>query len=417
MRHFSTRAFLLPVLAGGLLLAGCQKELASAPEDNTPNLRSLTSAERQTVSGANDFAYRAFGALRQAKPGDNLCISPLSIAAALTMACNGADGTTKEAMKQTLGVASQTDAEVNESFQGLFSLFRGLDKRVAFSTANSVWYAKKYQLQAPFVQTNQTYFGATVQPVDFSSPSAKDAINNWVVTNTQGRIQSILDNTSEDDRLYLLNAIYFKGAWTYRFDQALSKPEAFHYEDGSTKNVSFMTLRQGRYRLHQEARLGVIDLPYGNRQFSMTLVVPQGTATLGEVASQLSSSQLAKWLAASDTIGTELHLPKFRLEYKQELKECLAQLGMGIAFDDSRADFSRMLAGNARGLAISQVKHKTYLEVSEEGTEAAAVTAVGITLTTSAGPPPALRIDRPFLFLIREKATNTILFVGQLTNP
>jgi serine protease inhibitor len=412
MLNFSTSKLWLSALAGALLLASCQKE--SAPETNTPNLRPLTGAERQTVSSANDFAYRAFDALRQASPAGNLCLSPLSVSAALTMAYNGADGTTKEAMKQTLGVASQSDLEINQSYQSLFAYFTGLDKRVTFQTANSLWYSKQYQLKAPFVQANQTYFGATVQALDFSSPSAKEAINNWVVSNTQARIPSIIDKTSADDALYLLNAIYFKGTWTYRFDPAMTKPEAFHYASGDTKNVDFMALRQGRFQLYRDAQHQVIDLPYGNRQFSMTFIVPQGTATLDEVASHLSSTQLASWLAKADTSGFELHVPKFKLNYEQDLNTCLTQLGMGVAFTD-QANFSQMLAAGP-ALQISKVKHKTFLEVNEEGTEAAAVTSVGL-VTTNAGSPPAIHLDRPFLFLLREKATNTILFIGQLTNP
>jgi serine protease inhibitor len=411
MANFSSLKPWLLTLASALLLTNCQKE--EALEDNTPKLRPLTTAERQTVSSANDFAYRAFGALRQASPADNLCISPLSVSAALTMAYNGADGTTKEAMKQALGVTGQTDLEINQSFQSLFAFFTGLDKRVTFSSANSLWHDKQYQLKAPFVQANQTYFGATVQSLDFSSPSAKNAINNWVVSNTQGRIPSIIDQTSPDDALYLLNAIYFKGTWTYRFDQSLTKPEAFHREDGSSKNVDFMALRKGRYLLHADNQQLVIDLPYGNRQFSMTFIMPQSPATLAEVASRLSSSQLTTWLAKADTAGTELHVPKFQLDYEQDLNTCLTQLGMGVAFSE-QANFSQMLASGPR-LKITKVKHKTFLEVNEEGTEAAAVTSVGIGVTSAL--PTVIRLDRPFLFLLREKSTNTILFMGQVTNP
>jgi serine protease inhibitor len=149
------------LLAGASVLASCQKQ-ESAPEDNTPNLRPLSTAERQTVSSANDFAFRAFATVRQSTSDGNLCLSPLSISAALTMACNGADGTTKAAMKQALGVAVQTDQEINESYKSLFTLLTGIDKKVEFSTANSLWYNQQYQVKSPFVQINQLYFGATV---------------------------------------------------------------------------------------------------------------------------------------------------------------------------------------------------------------------------------------------------------------
>jgi serine protease inhibitor len=404
------------LLAGASVLASCQKQ-ESVPEDNTPNLRPLNAAERQTVSSTNDFAYRAFSTVRQSAPDGNLCISPLSISAALTMACNGADGTTKAAMKQALGVTAQTDQEINESYKSLFILLTGIDKKVDFSAANSLWYNQQYQLKSPFVQTNQLYFGATVQSVDFSSSSAKNSINNWVVDKTQGRISSIIDQTQADDVLYLLNAIYFKGAWTYRFDQSQTKQEAFHLENGSPKNVDFMVLKQGRYLRYSDAQQAIIDLPYGNRQFSMTFVVPQGATTLADVAGRLNGPQLASWLAKADTASQELHLPKFKFDYTKVLNQTLSQLGMAEAFSD-KANFSQMLASGPKSLAISQVMHKTFLEVTEEGTTAAAVTSVGIVNTSVTPQPPIpMRIDRPFLFLIRERSSNTVLFVGQLTNP
>ncbi|MEJ7666674.1 MAG: serpin family protein [Hymenobacter sp.] len=405
-------AHLLP-LAGALLLAGCRHDADLQP--GSVPARPLTATERQTAGSVNDFAYREFRALRLAGPPANLCFSPLSAAAALTMAYNGADGSTRTAMQQTLGFNSVADQETNEAFQSMFALFRGLDSRVTFTAANSLWYNQNYQLSAPFVQTNQTYFGATVQGLDFAAPAAKTTMNNWVNTQTQGRIPAIVDETDKNDVLYLLNAVYFKGAWTYRFDQALTRPEPFHQEDGSAKNADFMTLFKGRYQLYQDAQQQVVDLPYGDRHFSMTFVVPQGAATLADVADRLSASQLSTWLAKADTTSAELHLPKFRFDYDTELKTSLSQLGMGLAFTD-KADFSRMVS-NSNNLSISKVKHKTFLEVNEEGTEAAAATSVQIGVN-SIGPNSAIvRLDRPFFFLIRERSSGTILFMGQLVNP
>jgi serine protease inhibitor len=253
--------------------------------------------------------------------------------------------------------------------------------------------------------------------VDFSSASAKNFINSWVVDKTQGRISNIIDQTQADDVLYLLNAIYFKGSWTYRFDPSQTKQEAFHLENGSPKNVDFMILKQGRYLRYSDAQQAIIDLPYGNRQFSMTFVVPQGAATLADVAGRLTGPQLVSWLAKADTASQELHLPKFKFDYTKTLNQTLSQLGMAEAFSD-KANFSQMLASGPKALAISRVIHKTFLEVTEEGTTAAAVTSVGIGVTSVTPQPPLpMRIDRPFLFLIRERSSNTVLFIGQLTNP
>lgn len=410
MKHFALRPALLGI-AAALLLGACQKT-DTAP-DNTPHLRPLNTAERQTLSSANDFAYRAFDKLQQAEPTSNIFISPLSISAALTMAYNGADGTTKDAMKQTLGFQPMTDLEINQSYQSLFALLGGIDSRVTFTAANSIWHAPRVQLAPAFAQTNQTYFGATVQSAPFGNPSAAATINNWVSTNTRGKITSILDYTTPDDVMYLINAIYFKGAWTYPFTPSLTRPQPFRLPGGGTRNVNFMTLARGKYLHHQDAQRQLIDLPYGNRQYSMTLIMPQNPADLSSLATSLSSAQLGTWLAAADTTSMELHMPKFSFAYDKELKQMLTQLGMGVVFGGG-ADFSRMLAGNSGGLAISGVKHKAFLEVNEEGTEAAAVTSVGVVNTSV---PPRVVVDRPFIFLIREKSSNAILFIGQLTNP
>ena len=405
----------LSLATGALLLLGCQKQpVAPAPGANEPNLRPLTGAEKSTVASANDFAFRAFGALRGgAAAAENLCISPLSISAALTMAYNGADAGTKADIKQTLGFAAHTDAEINEAYKGLFALLTGIDSKVTFTTANSIWHGQQYQLQVPFVQQNQTYFGATVQGVNFASPTAKDAINSWVTTQTRGKITSIVQRTSFDDVMYLVNALYFKGSWTYRFDPQRTQRAPFVLDNGQTRTVDMMNLHNGKYRRYADAQQQVIDLPYGNRQFSMTLVVPRGTSTLAAVAGRLTGPQLTTWLAAADTSRLQLQLPKFRLEYEQELRESLTQLGMGVAFSN-QANFSRMLANSTSPLAITAVRHKTFLEVNEEGTEAAAVTAVGIGVTSV---PEIVQVNRPFFFLIREKASNAILFIGQVTNP
>lgn len=414
MLSSSFKAALLSLGIGTLLLLGCQQQaITPAPAPDVPGARPLTGAEVSTVTSANDFAFRAFATLRRGAEHQNLCLSPLSLSAALTMTYNGADGTTKQAIRQTLGFGPQTDTEINDAYQGLFRRLTSLDPAVTFTTANSLWHGQPYQMQASFVQQNQTAFGATVRGLDFTSPTAKDELNRWVSTQTQGKITSIVDQTTPDDVLYLLNALYCKGTWTYRFDPQQTRPGLFRRDDGSTTTAEFMHLTQGRYLRYADARQQVIDLPYGNRQYSMTLVVPQGQTTLADVTRALSRAQLASWLAAADTTGLELRLPKFRLEYKRELQDVLTHLGMGVAFS-SQANFSRMLAGGPINLAISNVTHKTFLEVNEEGTTAAAVTAVGI-VTNSL--PPVVAVDRPFVFLLREKSSNAILFIGQVTHP
>ena len=396
-----------------VLFVSCQKDSANFPKDNTPNLRPITVQEAKTVTSSNNFAFRLFGALQPEQPNQNLFVSPLSISSALTMAWNGADGTTKAAMQQTLGFSPQTDEEINQSFKSLQELLTGLDKQVNFTTANSIWHAQQYELQAAFVQQNKNYFDATVQKLDFNSPTAKNTINDWVKDKTQGKINDIVQEIRQDHVMFLVNALYFKGTWTYPFDKKLTQKAPFRQENGSTSQVDFMTLKNGKYLYYQDASKQIIDLPYGNRQFSMTIIVPNGQHTVSNLTQELNADQLASWLTKADTAKLELRLPKFKLEYKKELQETLKQLGMGEAFSE-KANFSRMIAGTTSNLAISEVMHKTFLEVNEEGTEAAAATSVGIVVTSL---PPTIQVDRPFIFLIREKSTNAIIFIGQLMNP
>ncbi|WP_242920760.1 serpin family protein [Pontibacter liquoris] len=411
MNRFARKFFLLPGIAAAavLLFSGCQQDELT---ESSPTMRPLTVQEQKTVASTNDFAFRSFSKLRQEEGAKNIFISPLSISMALSMAYNGADAATKEAMHQTLGFEPATDEELNTAFRNLTSLLKGLDKQVVFTSANSLWYSNRYQLQEPFVKTNQTYFDATVQGLDFASAGAKDQINSWVKTKTNGKIENIVEQIRPEDVLFLINAIYFKGTWTYPFDKKLTRPGLFYLENGSTITHDFMTMKNGTYRYYQDAGKELIDLPYGNQQYSMTMLVPKAGHTVQELVQELNPTTLATWLAAADTTTLELVMPKFKLAYEKELNNMLTQLGMGIAFSD-QADFSRMVAGQAN-LAISKVKHKAFVEVNEEGTEAAAATSVGISLTSL---PPTIRIDRPFVFLIREKSSNAILFMGQLMQP
>ncbi|OON67258.1 serpin family protein [Hymenobacter sp. CRA2] len=402
-------------VTSAVLLTACQKEVAgpAADDNNTPNLRPLTETEMQTLGSANDFAFRSFARLQAQAPADNVFISPLSISAALTMAYNGADGTTKTAMRDALGFAPLTDTQINQAYQSLNQLLSGIDKKVTFTSANSLWHGQQYQLQAPFVQQNTTYFDAKVQGLDFGNPTAaKAVINTWVEEKTNGKIKDLVKTITPSHVLFLINAIYFKGSWTTGFDRQLTRTASFTLPNGSTKPVEMMQLRNGQYALYQDATKQVIDLPYGNRQFSMTLVLPKGTATVQDVVAGLSSQSLSTWLAGAFPSSIDLFLPKFKLEYETNLNQTLTQMGMGVAFTQ-QANFSRMLTGQ-QNLAISEVLHKTFVEVNEEGTEAAAATSVGITTTSV---PPSVRFDRPFVFLIREKSSNAILFIGQLTNP
>lgn len=393
------------------VFSGCKKEMVDEGP-NTPNIRPLTVQEQKTVSSSNDFAFRSFAELSREAQEDNIFISPLSISMALTMTYNGADVETKEAIRQALGLELSSDEEINKSFKDLAVLLQGIDKKVIFTSANSLWHSNMVRLQGPFVQTNKTYFDATVQGLDFASPAAVDQINNWVKNKTNDKIDKIIEEIRRDQVLFLINAIYFKGTWTYPFDKSLTKPGQFQLENGSSITHDFMSMKKGEYLHYRDNSVDMIDLPYGNEQYSMTIVMPSGDNKVQDIIPLLNPTSLNTWLAQGQKIGKELQMPKFKMEYEKQLNAMLIKLGMGVAFTGG-ANFSRMIEGHSN-LAISEVKHKTFVEVNEEGTEAAAVTSVGIELTSM---PSAYRVDRPFVFMIREKSSGAILFIGKLMQP
>src|SRR6266545_2492520 len=407
----------LPAIPLVLLAVGCAKDPVGPPPRITALPRALTTQEAQLIEADNRFAIKllkqATADTRDTLP--NLFVSPLSVAMALAMTYNGAAGTTEDSMRATLELDGMSVAEVNESYRSLIELLRQLDPHVRFQIANSIWYKEGYTIEQPFLDANRTYYDATVSALDFASPDATATINAWVNTETNGKIDKIVDVIPDGMRLYLIDAIHFKGDWTKQFDPKLTQPRSFLLPDGSSVNVPTMT-----YGLAVDLRLAyhpnavVVDLPYGGTPFSMTIVLPRDTSNVDHLVDGLTPEQWHEWTDNLHTGEAELYLPKFKLTNDLGLIPTLAALGMGIAFgcEPLTADFTRIHTPSE--LCITEVKHKSYVDVNEEGTEAAAVTSVGVGLTSV---PPAIRIDRPFIFALRENLSGTILFMGVIRHP
>lgn len=405
----------------GLLVFACANEPA-APEAAPPRItalpRALTASEQRLIDADNRLAIKLVRRLsietRDTLP--NLFISPLSVAMALAMTYNGAAGTTEAAMRTTLELDSMSLVEVNEANRSLIALLRNLDPKVHFQLANSIWYRLGLSFEQPFLDATRSYFDARVEGLDFSSPSAPKTINDWVSQNTQGLIPEIVPaQIPSDIVMYLMNAIYFKGDWTQQFDKARTEPRPFQLADGSSVDVPTMTYAdKGNILRAWTPTALVVDLPYGGGAFSMTIVLPNQGITVDDVVGSLTLDQWHNWIAGLDSSRAEVFLPKFRLENKFTLNDALKALGMEVAFQPYVADFRRMRQAN--DLYISRVLHNTYVDVNEEGTEAAAVTAVEVGLVCVCEPPP-VRIDRPFLFALRENLSGTILFLGVIRHP
>ncbi len=385
----------------------------------TEPIRELSSAETELVEADNSFGLKLFKEINAEETESNVFISPLSISMALGMTYNGAAGSTEEAMRTTLEFGDLSMDEINESYKSLIELLRSIDSDVEFNIANSIWYRDDFTFEQDFFERCRDYFDARVSPLDFSqSIAAKDTMNNWVDENTNGKIKQIVDNVDPlTDVMFLINAMYFNGTWTYQFNEEDTKEDTFYLPGGETKICKMMEVRS-YFKFFEDSAIQAIDIPYGNGNYSMTVILPQEDQDIDLMITGLTNSQWDEWMDSFTEDSVNLFLPKLKLEYKIKdlLKEVLTNLGMGIAFDDEEADFTGMYEpGN---IFIDRIIHKTFLEVDEEGTEAAAATVVGMALTSIEGETyPVIRVDRSFLFAIRENHSGTILFIGKIINP
>jgi serpin B len=403
----------LALTALAVLTAACS---ASTPPNKPPALitqlpRSLSAAEGRVRGAANRFTFALFGRLGQAQRGSNVFVSPLSASMALAMTMNGAAGSTLDQMRSTLALGDAPPEEINRGYEGLITLLRGLDRAVEFRIANSIWHERTFPFHRSFFDAVRGPFGAEVRGLDFGSPSALSTINAWVNGQTNGKIPKILDQIPADARMYLLNAIYFKGSWRRRFDPARTENGQFTTAAGVTQPVRLMH-SQHEMRYLETAELQAADLAYGGDAFAMTVILPKPGTDVETLAASLDGQ---RWTALVDGLReseVNLYLPKLKLEYERALNDDLEALGMRQAFVPGGADFTRM-SPVGRDLYISLVKHKSYVDVDEEGTEAAAVTSVEIRVV-SAPIVPTMRVDRPYLFAIRDRLSGTILFIGKI---
>jgi len=395
-----------------LLLCICVVCVQCTSNSFTP--RDITAAEQELVKTGNDFGFRLFQEVNKEEGDRNIFISPLSVSMSLGMTLNGADGSTREAMETTLGLSGLTAQEINKSYQTLLTLLRGLDPEVIFQIANSIWYDQIYagMILEEFSDANRIYFDAEVSGLDFSDPeTASEVMSSWVAEHTNGRIEGMVDPTDINPPatvMFLINAMYFKGTWAYRFDEQSTRDDWFILPNGSKKLCKMMT-QEGDFQYFANADFQAIDLPYGDGFFSMTIFLPHPEYSIDSLIAKLDQDNWNQWIDSFSKEKVSLELPKFTLEYELRLDEALKALGMGIAFT-SAADFSKMCG---RCLVyITKVKHKTFVKVDEEGTEAAAAT-----YTRMESGPIRMRVDRPFVFAIRDHHSDTILFIGKVVDP
>ena len=370
------------------------------------------------VLAANLLAVKLYGRLSVSSGAtQSFCFSPYSVSSALAMTYAGASGSTAEEMEKNLGFSEGMHASGAALREGLASRPGGAE----ISIANSIWPQKGYRFLKSFTGLLEKSYGALLTPVDFMKQpeSARRQINGWVSERTDGRITDILppDSVDSSSRLVLVNAVYFKAAWQAEFQEGATREQEFLLAEGGSVMTPMMhSVRSAGY--FDTESFQAVKLPYKGGGFSMIIVLPREKDGLAALEANLGTGLLEDFRLKPEARRVDLAIPKFRAESAFSLAEALKELGVKSAFDDEAADFSLM--NGKGGLYISAVAHKAFVAADEGGTEAAAATAVGMARMSAAYPeePEAVfRADHPFLFLIEDAGTGTILFMGRVSRP
>lgn len=369
----------------------------------------------EVVETNNDFGLALFRLINEKETSANMMMSPTSVSLALGMAYNGAEGTTKTAFDEVLNYEGLTRDEVNEITRDLINTLVTNSKGNLLEIANSIWYRNGFPVYDAFIEMNRTYFSAEVEELDFSSPKAVETINKWVADKTHDKIEKVINELSPESMMVLINALYFNCLWETEFDPVETTLEMFYNEDRTHYGEVEMMTTEATFNYAFTDDFTAVELPYKDGKFSMRLFLPAVDKTVDDLISQLDGAVWNRWLESfSEHDKVQVTMPKFKFEYERSIGKDLQGMGLGIAFTD-HADFSGI---SEIDLLISEVIHKTYIDVNEEGTEAAAVTAI-VFETTSVGPsgPIVIRLDRPFLFTITENSSKSIMFAGKLCAP
>ncbi|HVS37078.1 MAG TPA: serpin family protein [Gemmataceae bacterium] len=407
---------LIPALLIPTVLAVAAFAVEKKPED--------AKADRAAVvQGDTQFALDLYAKVRG--QDGNLFFSPYSISTALAMTRAGAKGETAAQMDKVMYFTLPQDKR-NAAFAGLIQEINGdpADKKRGYqlSTANALWGQKDYGFYPDFLKLVKEDYGAGLSELDFKTDheGARKTINSWVEKQTNDKIKDLLHEGDLTDltRLVLTNAIYFKGNWVSQFKKDATTDAPFQLGGGKTAKAPLM-FQTSRCGYMETAAFQALEMPYGNGDLSMVVLLPKKVDGLADLEKDLTADKLAIWTGKLQKQDVLVWLPRFKTEQRVELTDVLASMGMPLAFDDQRADLSGM-AGKPGDLHISKVIHQAYIDVNEEGTEAAGATAVVVAEPTAVRiepPKPTFRADHPFIFLIRDTRSGSVLFLGRLTDP
>jgi serine protease inhibitor len=372
----------------------------------------------------NAFGFRLLGAVQKKAPAGNVVLSPVSAALDLAMALNGATGETRQQMLAALSLGGSDIDAINTANTQLIKVIRTPTASVTLSVADSLWVDnRRVTLRPDYVKRMQEAYDAEINALDFSDPGAAARINGWASKQTQERISKVIDRVDPADLALLLNAVYFKGQWTHKFDKAQTQQRDFTLASGAVKPVARMA-QSGHFEYFDTPDLQAIRLPFGAGDLVMEILLPSKSSTLSALEGQLTPAHWAAWRTQHISRSGRIELPRFELKSSYHLNEPLQALGMVRAFHSSGSDaaqLTEMLSpkqGNAGHFFISSVLQSTYWKVDEEGSEAAAVTTIGVRAAVMRPEQPfQMIVDRPFFCAIEDRRSGALLFVGAIYDP
>lgn len=410
----------LPMILFILMITGCG---TAEPNMNSGSLKISKDVKygeadyQKIIEPSNELGWKLLPAVEPNEEGNRFISSP-SLFMALSMVYNGADDVTEEEISNVLEVPGMDAKELNQANASLMNQLASDSEAIQLSIGNSIWLNESYQFQADFAKNNEDYFNAKIEEIDVTDSESVDRINGWVEVSTNGKIKEMME-APLDPRLVtvLLNAIYFKGDWQYPFDEEETSEQDFHLADGSLKKMPLMTLSEELPYLETDD-FQAVTLPYGEEEMAMKVFLPKEGSSLGDFEESLTGENWDKWKKAFGEIEGTLRLPKFQLEYEVEMNDALKGLGMASAFDRFTAEFPQMVKKEDEELFISKVKQKTFLDINEKGTEAAAATSIEIVEESGSSELPfEMKVDRPFFITIEDMETGLILFMGAIEEP
>jgi serine protease inhibitor len=387
------------------------------PVDTTPWVPGPAEVARQGQSpDYAAFGLDLFRRLAEARPDGNVIVSPLSAGLAVSMLANGATGATRTGIEQALATGMGVDA-LNPANAALAGALRTEDVELAI--ANSLWARQGVPFLPSFMELNRQFYRAEVATLDFDSPDAPRRINEWASRNTNGRITEMVQGPLDGDLImYLMNAVYFKGRWQDEFRPDATRPRTFHAPGGDVQRP--MMSRTGSYGYLAADGIRGVRLPYRGGRFAMYVLLPDSGRSLAQLRTGLTAEAWRGMPGRFQSREVRLTMPKCRMSLESRLNNPLQAMGMADAFSPQAARFGALL--NAEYLTrqnayVGEAKQKVFIEVNEEGTEAAAVTGIEVRTTSAPAPPMEFMVDRPFVLVIRDDTTGALLFVGQVNDP